>query len=368
MLSPKKKLLFSALLLGIAIATIEAMSFVIWKMAVGASERKSIRALCGQVSDEPTLLPNAFWHHEFNRNCPRYKGIINAKGTKGEDFEVPKPDGELRVVCIGDSTVEGPRQPNQTFPHFLEEMIRPIVRESPNYTRVRVINAGIGSHNSAFNLAYLEFRLIHYDPDIIIIKSSYNDYVPYCVPGMQFDYTHAFPNPFHLQHSNNPYWSMARYSYFLKMCGKAIFSEEVNIPFKDFTGHITREQFQEMDFSANEDKLYIYAENIRSMILLCKGRNIKVFVLDLPTSPNPDHYGRSRPFGKRFRNLISRLEAELKRVTSEENVPFIITGPLEENDFTDHCHNTVSGNRKIAGRISEILAEHLGQKIVMLSD
>lgn len=357
MISAEKKVLFAAILLVTVLGIIEIMSFAVWKIKVGSGKKNNIRALCGQTFDKPQLLPNTFWHHEFNPNCPRYKGIVNTKGTKGKDFEVPKPDGELRIICIGDSTVEGPRQPNQTFSYFLEEMLRPIIKQASNYKSVRVINAGIGSHNSAFNLAYLEFRLIHYEPDIIIIKSTYNDYVPYCIPGMKFDYTHAFPNPFHIRHSSNPYWFMARYSYFLKLCGNVIFNEEVTNPFKDFTGHITKEQFQKMDFSTNENKFYIYAENIRSMILLCKGRNIRVFVLDLPTSPNLNHYGRGKPYGKRFRNLISRLESELKRVTSEEDVPFIITGPLDKDNFTDHCHTTTSGNRKIAKRIYDVLLE-----------
>ena len=82
------------------------------------------------------------------------------------------------------------------------------------------------------------------------------------------------------------------------------------------------------------------------MILLCKGRSVKIFILNLPMSSNPNYYGRLATFGKNFRNLISLLESELKRTVSEENVPFItIKSLLDENDFWDHCHNTASGKK-----------------------
>ncbi len=126
-------------------------------------------------------------------------------------------------------------------------------------------------------------------------------------------------------------------------------------PFKDFSGRLTTSQFKKMDFSKNKDKFYIYAENIRSMILICKGRKIKVIVLNLPTSPDLNHYGSNKDFRMNFTNLIRRLEKELKRITSEEGVPFIVTSPLDSNDFYDHCHNTASGNSKIASKIYDTL-------------
>ena len=353
-----KKVLFTTILLIIFVGVIEVTSVVIWKMKPDTI-KNNIKALCNPDFASPGKIPNTFWHHEYNPNHPAYRGIINNKGAKGKDFRMPKPMGELRIICIGDSTVEGTGvDPDQTFPYFLEEMLKGGIKYFPNYKSVKVINAGIGSHNSAFNLAYLEFRLIHYEPDVVLIKSSYNDYLPYCVPGMQLDYTHVFPKPFYLERSSNPYWLIARYSYFLRLLGHFIFNEEAVNPNKNFSGHITKEQLQKVDFSPNENKFYIYAENIRSMILLCRGRNIKVFVLDLPTSPDPNHYGRNKSFGKRFRNLIGRLESELKRVTFEEEVTFIITGPLDKNKFWDHCHNTASGNREIAIRIYDVLLEN----------
>jgi hypothetical protein len=112
-----------------------------------------------------------------------------------------------------------------------------------------------------------------------------------------------------------------------------------------------------MDFSSNADKFFIYAENIRSMVLLSKGRGIDVLILDLPTSPEPDHFGKDRTFGLHFKTLIERFERELARIAAEEQVPFVRTGSFERQDFWDHAHNTASGNRKIAASVAKALRE-----------
>ena len=311
-LSLKKKIIFT-FVTGVLIFTFtEGLSFFLFRIPWTRHPqlKNGVLWLCGENLDQVTYLPNTFWHHDLNPNDANRIGTINRHGTKGEDFEVPKPDGEFRVICIGDSTVEGIRlKPEETFPYFLEEKLKETLKERRGYKTARVINAGVGSHNSAFNLAYLAFRLIHFEPDAVVIKSSYNDYLPYCVPGMQWDYTHAFPSPYHLGPSSNPYWFFARYSYTLKLLGYFLFQEEVVNPFKDFSGRST--QAEKLDFSSNASKFWIYGENIRSMILLCKGRGIQVFILDLPTPSDPKYYGRGRSSWKDFRKIIKRLEDKL---------------------------------------------------------
>ena len=348
-LSSKKKLLFSAVLLLIVLLLVECVSSILWHITFDGASQRTINALCGTTTYLSQKLPNTFWHHDLNPNHPIYKDKINNRGTLGESFEMPKPNNELRIICLGDSTVEGwGLEPSKSFPAILERMLNSSI-PSTEYENVTVINAGIGSHNSAFNLSYLAFRLIHYEPDYVVIKSTYNDFLPFCIPGMNFDYTHAFPEPFHLERNCSLYWTMARYSFFLKVFGARLFHEEVlSNPFQSFSGTITKAQLQQMDFSSNKTKFAIYGENIRSMILLCKGRGITPILLDLPTSPSAAHYGAERNFGLGFRKVILRLNAELERIAEEEMVSFVVTSPLNDVDFWDHCHNTESGNYKIA--------------------
>lgn len=351
------RFLFVLLTVSLSLSLLELGSFLIWWVAVPTKKKANVQFLCRAGHAQVAKVPNTFWHHEFNPSHPNYENQLNSKGTKGKDFLLPKPPGELRIICVGDSTVEGTGvNPDETFPYYLETFLDKHVYPQSSYGSVKVINAGIGSHNSAFNLAYLSFRLIHFDPDIVVIKSSYNDYLPYCVPGMLYDYTHVFPNPYHRIHPS-AFWSLSRHSYLLKIVGTVALRSEVATPFPDFSGHMTREQFQTMDYSGNKSKFFVYAENIRSMVLLCRGRNIHVALVDLPTSPNPIHFGGDKTFGPRFKNLIARLETELNRIAREEDVTFIRTGPFTNNDFWDHCHCTASGNQKVARAVAAALAD-----------
>ena len=347
----------------ISLAVVEIGSVIIFKFLIPRGAKDNIRALMG-IGDFPVQnLSNSFWHHGFNPHHPNYKNNLNSKGTLGPEFMMPKPKGELRIVCVGDSTVEGYGvEPDETFPCYLEEILRKNIQLLPEYRTVKVINGGIGSHNSAFSLSYLAFRLLHFNPDVVIIKSSYNDYLPYIIPGMTYDYTHAFPNPYYQIKSTSPYWSLARYSHFFQLVGIVLFRDEVAVPFRNFSGHMTEEQFQKMDFSSNENKFFVYSENIRSMILLCRGRGMDVLIVDLPTSPNPEHFGADKTFGINYKGLIIRFESEVKRIAAEERITFIKTGNFNQDDFWDHVHTTASGNRKIAKNVASALLEFMEEK------
>ncbi|MFQ5646115.1 MAG: SGNH/GDSL hydrolase family protein [bacterium] len=335
-------------------AMMETASYFIWKTLVPTWMRKNVITNTIQNVDQYHWIPNAFWHHDLNPRISINK--LNSKGIRGEDFKIPKPERELRIICIGDSTVEGcgvKYNLNKTFSYLLADRLKPVIKKSSRYDNVRVINAGISSHNSAFSLALLEYRLLNYQPDIIIIKSSFNDYIPYAVPGMKYDYTHAFPEPFTFDYCRSPYWLAARYSYFFKTLGCVIFRKEIRFAYKKFLGEV--DQTGNMDFSSNKDKFYIYGENIRSMILLCKGRNIKVFILDLPPNPDPKTDSQWK-YGRKYKNLIRHLDKELKRITAEEKVPFVETIPfLKKEDYTDYCHTRESGHRKIADKLFDAL-------------
>ena len=356
-----KKNLFKVIPLIITFFLIELLSFAVWSAILTHEQKHNVKILSSEITPIYRWVPNAFWHHDINPDFPDEGHIINSMGTRGSDFEMPKPKGELRIMCVGDSTVAGyTLPPVKTFPHFLEESLKGYIRKIPGYEKVKVINAGVGAHNSAYTLSYLALRLIHYDPDIVIIKSSYNDYLPFLRPGMEYDYTHAYKEPFNYGVQTNGYWRVARYSYFLKVLGCITLRGDVNNPNKSFFGGSIPENLQEADFKENEDKFHVYGENIKSMIYLLRERGIKVYALDLPTSPDKSHYGRNKMFGVKYKKLIGRLESELRDVAEEEEVPFIATGPLlEKEDFWDHCHNTVSGNRKIAKSIFRIIVNDL---------
>lgn len=342
--------------LAISIILLEILSGLVWyALPSEFAPKKSVQHLINASWEEPSHRPSTFWHHSLNPRHKDYAGILNSFGMKGEEFSFAKPANEYRIVCLGDSTTESIGvNPSESYPIELEKALSNVHLSNDRF--VRVINAGIGSHNSAFNLAYLAYFLIHLKPDMVVVKSSYNDYLPFIVPGMVTDYTHAFPEPYSLDAARQLHWLVARFSFTLRLIAVVAMAIIDKPAFSNFSGEATHQQLQAMDITGNEQKFYVYGEHIRSMIALCQIRGIECVVVDLPTSGDPNHYGSNAVFGERYRELIARLEQELKSVCAEEGVPFVRTTPLLDADFWDHCHNTPSGNRKIAARIAKQIA------------
>ena len=115
---------------------------------------------------------------------------MNNNGTIGPDFQAVKPLNVYRIICLGDSTSEWPKH----HPQFLQEKL---IGKSHEQKIIEVLNAGIGGHVSAFTLQYFALRLVHFKPDLVILKVGYNDYLPFGHPELGYDYSVAFSQAFH---------------------------------------------------------------------------------------------------------------------------------------------------------------------------
>jgi hypothetical protein len=95
---------------------------------------------------------------------------INSRGFRTHEFSVPKPEGLLRVVCLGGSTtVQG--QTNQaTYPAILERMLR----DGHPGLRLEVLNLGINGTGSGYWLERQD-ELFGYEPDVIVQYEFVND-------------------------------------------------------------------------------------------------------------------------------------------------------------------------------------------------
>jgi hypothetical protein len=187
---------------------------------------------------------------------------------------------------------------------------------------------------------------------VVVLKTGFNDFVPYSTAGLGVDYTNAFPKPFLLDPDAHPYWRAARFSFTLRALGALVFARDVTRA-TDFEGVTSLPVADAAEAERNRSKLWIYGENMRSVILLCRGRGIGVLILDLPTSPYPGHYRLS--FGPEFRAFAALLEGESRRIAREEHVRFVETGPYVNRNFVDHCHPSASGHRQIAARVLDAL-------------
>ncbi|MDP8257561.1 MAG: SGNH/GDSL hydrolase family protein [Candidatus Alcyoniella australis] len=95
---------------------------------------------------------------------------MNAWGLRGPDFPRAKPQGELRLVCLGDSTTYGFTSLEDSFPGILQRLLDQ--RDGPG--RWRVINAGIPGTGFFQQLLFFNKTLLPASPDWVVVFSGPN--------------------------------------------------------------------------------------------------------------------------------------------------------------------------------------------------
>lgn len=91
--------------------------------------------------------PALYWRLKPNQNCYTkidHKPVrINSRGTRGAEFQVPKPPGTLRILSLGDSRTFGwGLTEAETYSQRLQQLLQ---QQPGGSNRVEVINAGVNA-------------------------------------------------------------------------------------------------------------------------------------------------------------------------------------------------------------------------------
>ena len=103
---------------------------------------------------------------------------INRNGFRGKDFDVIKPDGVLRIICLGASSTLGyGNKDNETYPYYLDEMLNEEIThfDHGGIMSVEVINLGIPHLQSDQIFSLFMHEAIRLDPDIVTFYEGIND-------------------------------------------------------------------------------------------------------------------------------------------------------------------------------------------------
>jgi lysophospholipase L1-like esterase len=100
----------------------------------------------------------------------RFVVEMNSEGYRTHEFEVPKPKGMVRVVCIGGSTTVAGRTNDETYPAFLEKKLRVLFPGLP----LEVLNLGVSSVTTEYWRGRLD-RVLGFEPDILVQYQAIND-------------------------------------------------------------------------------------------------------------------------------------------------------------------------------------------------
>jgi len=95
----------------------------------------------------------------------------NSYGFRGAEWEMPKPEGRIRIMCLGDSLTFGNAvRIEETYPKVLERKLKEI---NPN---IEVISTAVGGWNTFREADFFKNEGKHYEPDIVVIGFYVNDF------------------------------------------------------------------------------------------------------------------------------------------------------------------------------------------------
>ena len=103
------------------------------------------------------------------------KGVFstNNMGFRGDYMNVPKPENEYRIFMIGGSTTECFYiDDSKSVDAILQKELQSDINSE---TSIKVFNAGISGTKSYDHIALLMHRIIHLEPDMIILFLGIND-------------------------------------------------------------------------------------------------------------------------------------------------------------------------------------------------
>lgn len=344
--------------------------------------------------DGEHLITYEFDDYKIITPTPNYdnaKGIHhNAQGFR-RDQDTPKDKGPntYRIFIMGGSTAYGLHslsshgkekysviRNDETIDYYLEQYLGNRIKER----NVEVINAAITSHYSHHHLIYLNQTILKYNPDMVIFIDGFNDYYPYAKGYDQFrDY--AYKERAHLFMGEPTFkalsgyigWWLFRKSHFVNLAGKTI--RPIWLGIKRSGGERVSIDVESAlnNLAINAQNNYIKMIERKSLILRHEGI-VPIFVLQPEIV-----FEQSKVFTELERLIYQEMEEHwqinyvefknkarpmvieyVKRATSETGSIFFdmtdVFGGLNETAYTDYCHLTPSGNKK--------LAEDLGERIL----
>jgi len=361
---------------------LEAASYVYLRVVEGYD---GAHLISYEFDDYKNVHPTPNFHNS--------KGIHhNAQGfRRDQDISKTKAPNTYRIFLMGGSTAYGLQslskfgqekysviRNDETIDHYLEQYLRARVTGK----NVEVINAAITSHFSHHHLIYLNQTILKYQPDMVIFIDGFNDYFQYEKGFDQFrDYSYQERAHLYMDRPTVEAWVgytgwwLFRKSHFVHLAAKTL--RPVWLTIKYVGRKRARIDVEEalVNLRSNAQSNFLKMVERNSLILRYEGV-VPVFVLqpeivfkqrkvftEMERLIFDEMDGQWQENFVDFKNRARPLVVEwLKQSTSRTGSLFLdMTDPfngLAEDAYTDYCHLTPMGNKRIA--------EEIGARLVPL--
>lgn len=314
---------------------------------------------------------------ELSRMSKQAHFTTNNMGFRGSDIIQPKPKGEFRIFMIGGSTTECLFLDDTLATTFLLE--RYINRHLKKEKDIRVYNAGKSGDRSYDHIAMISQRLVHLQPDMLIVFAGINDLTAAIY---EADYTHPFVESGAtlslgrlLIYLATEFQLPRRFYYLIRRFSGGQSDDDIlraisyRSEYKRMVelrrSHPVSDKFPRIDLDS-------YRSNLKSIIGLARVHNIRLLLMTQATTWNSEIDPETTDWQwATFRNGITYSEQNLETALKEYNgvmrqlaaenklLLFDLAGSIPKSleFFYDDCHFNINGAEWTAEKLGVYLIE-----------
>lgn len=314
-----------------------------------------------------------------------HRFTTNNMGFRGDSLIDPKPAAEFRVFMVGGSTTEC------FYLDDDDDLARVLQRDlsaaAPPGTTLRVYNAGLSGAASDDHIAMLGQRIVHFQPDLVVVFCGINDLTRSIY---NYDYRHyveyhpAYRKPWYKRGPMK--LQIARRLYLLKqrIDPDRQRVQESRTLVTNYQGLVGLERSAPETNATPRTDEQSYATNLRTLAGIAAGNRFKLVFMTQQTTWNSTvdpqakshHWMRYRanaPGGgtpatgngftfkeDKMDAAMERLNDEMRQVGEAESVPvydLARTLPKSLDFFYDDCHFNNAGASRTAKGLAGFLIE-----------
>ncbi|WP_046745297.1 SGNH/GDSL hydrolase family protein [Kordia zhangzhouensis] len=306
----------------------------------------------------------------FESYKQKTKFTVNNIGFRGEELKMPKPANEYRIFAIGGSSTESLYIDDEdVWTKVLENDLNQVAYQNKT---VKVYNAGKSGDNIQDHISMLVHRIIHLQPDEIIVFCGIND-----VTRLLLD-----KNPLKLNVIKNE----KKETSFTQMLG--MFLYEFQIPrrlyyvFKNeesdletisitssYKKKVKKTQARPVVNQLPETDYGNYTNKIKSLIGICQANNIKlIFATQVVSWDTNDetlknwHWmtsrGGVRYNAERLQQKVDSINAITIQEAASFEIPVFRTDsiiPKTSDYLYDDCHFNPEGSKKMGNELATFM-------------
>ncbi len=254
-------------------------------------------------------------------------------------YPMIKADNTIRLIAVGGSTTLNDRPFQKTgidYSIALESRLNANT-SGPDF---EVLNAGSDAYSSAHSLVNIQFRLLDFEPDYILLMHNINDLTAnYFQGGATGDYGNKYLAPYFLNPELQATHSVSGLLFQSRLLTRLGIPEMIAAK-------------RSINYTNNIDAgRKIFERNLRHISAICKQNDIELVLLSQPNNMKDFQFEGQA-------DQVIAYNKVVRNVAAQQNVEFIDIFDLfghEDSNFIDPVHYTPEGIQ----RFSEILEQHL---------